>query len=271
MNQQKKSIFNFSLRGTVIRLFHAYLGKIIDSAFYKQHKLLLHEALLSQTKHFLKSFSYMNLQRHIQVLAVFQQICPIFHNTCWILFSRQGCLNERPGCREDFATEFLNCLRSIQRRSIMSIRSPRKSPTYKLRFQPQPSAKGSEVDATRNFLGAGMGLGSNPPSPAPPKMPFPYTQGLDRCPVAVGAIVEAGIQEVYVIQFPSVPMVLSSNQWSRPVERASTVFELSILLTEMVEIFSAAVLRFPSAVRLLAQRQPPNLSFVRGGGSKRWL
>lgn len=172
----------------------------------------------------------MNLQRHIQVLAVFQQICPIFHNTCWILFSRQGCLNERPGCRVDFATEFLNCLRSIQRRSIMSIRSPRKSPTYKLRFQPQPSAKGSEVDATRNFLGAGMGLGSNPPSPAPPKMPFPYTQGLDRCPVAVGAIVEAGIQEVYVIQFPSVPMVLSSNQWSRPVERASTVFELSILL-----------------------------------------
>lgn len=147
----------------------------------------------------------MNLQRHIQalqqvsVLAVFWQICPIFHNTCWILFSKQGCLNERPGCSVDFATEFLSWLRSIQRSSSMSIRSPRNSPTYKLRFQPQPSAKGSEVDATRNFLGAGMGLGNKLPSLLFQKMLFSYTQGSDRCCVAaVGAIILAGIQLVWL-------------------------------------------------------------------------
>ncbi|CAB1442340.1 unnamed protein product [Pleuronectes platessa] len=77
-----------------------------------------------------------------------------------------GFLKERTGCIMDFATELLSCLRSIQRRSIMRIRSPRSIPTYKLRFQPQPSARGSEVEATRNFLGAGMGSGSNPASPA---------------------------------------------------------------------------------------------------------
>lgn len=44
----------------------------------------------------------------------------------------------------------------------MSIRRPRSIPTYKLRFQPQPSASGSDVDATTNLLGAGMGLSSKP-------------------------------------------------------------------------------------------------------------
>lgn len=123
----------------------------------------------------------MNLQRHTQalqqasVLAVFWQNCPIFHNTCCNLCSKWGCLKERTGCSVDFPTEFLSCLRSIQRRSSMSIRSPRSIPTYKLRFQPQPSARGSEVDATRNFLGAGMGLGSNPPCPPLPKMLFSHT------------------------------------------------------------------------------------------------
>ncbi|TNN47954.1 hypothetical protein EYF80_041847 [Liparis tanakae] len=68
----------------------------------------------------------------------------------------QGCLNERTGCSEDLVTELLSCLRSIQRRSSISTRSPRRIPTYKLRFQPQSSARGSEVDATRNFRGAGM-------------------------------------------------------------------------------------------------------------------
>ncbi|AWP11705.1 Hypothetical protein SMAX5B_019149 [Scophthalmus maximus] len=61
----------------------------------------------------------------------------------------------------DFPTEFLSCLNSIQRRRSMSTRSPRSIPTYKLRFQPQPSAMGSEVEATRNFLGAGMGDGKD--------------------------------------------------------------------------------------------------------------
>lgn len=45
----------------------------------------------------------------------------------------------------------------------MRVRSPRSIPTYKDKFQPQPRARGSEVDATRNLLGAGMGLGSTRP------------------------------------------------------------------------------------------------------------
>lgn len=104
----------------------------------------------------------MNLQRHIHTLpqaSVLAVYCPIFHNTRCNLLSAHGCLKERTGCSVDFATELLSCLRSIQRRSIMSIRRPRNIPRYKLRFQPQPRAKGIEVDATKNLLGAGMGLG----------------------------------------------------------------------------------------------------------------
>lgn len=52
----------------------------------------------------------------------------------------------------------------------MRVRSPRSIPTYKLRFQPQPSARGSEVDATRNLLGAGMKLGRNQLLPLQLKM-----------------------------------------------------------------------------------------------------
>lgn len=144
---------------------------------------------------FFKSFSYMNLQGHIQalqqvsVLAVFWQNCSIFHNSCWSLCSKRCCLKEWMGCSMDFPTEFLSCLRSSQRSSSMRVRSPRSIPTYKLRFQPQSSARGSEVDAARNVLGAGMRLGSNPPSQPPPKMLVSHTsQGLDRC-CAVGAIV----------------------------------------------------------------------------------
>lgn len=102
-----------------------------------------------------------------------------------------------------FPTELLSCLMSIQRSSSMRVRSPRSIPTYRLRFQPQPSARGSEVDATRNLLGAGMGSGSNPPSPPPPNMsPFPTlgsSQGLDRCcAVAAGAIVLTSVQLVWL-------------------------------------------------------------------------
>lgn len=91
------------------------------------------------------------------------QKCPRFYNTCWNLRSNWGCLKERAGCSMDFPAEFLSCLRSIQRRSSMSIRSPMSIPMYKLRFQPQLSARGSEVDATRNLLGTGMELSSTPP------------------------------------------------------------------------------------------------------------
>lgn len=65
----------------------------------------------------------------------------------------------------DLATEFLSCFMSIQISSIMSVKSPRNIPRYKLRFQPQPSERGIEVEATRNLLGAGMGSGSSPPHP----------------------------------------------------------------------------------------------------------
>lgn len=61
-----------------------------------------------------------------------------------------------------FDTEFLSCLRSIHRSSSMSVSSPKSMPKYRLMFQPQPRARGSVVDATRNFLGAGMGLGIKP-------------------------------------------------------------------------------------------------------------
>lgn len=81
-----------------------------------------------------------------------------FQNTCWNLGSRQGCRKERAGCSMDLPTEFLSCLKSIQRSSSMRVRSPSSIPIYKDKFQPQPKARGSEVDATTNLLGAGMEL-----------------------------------------------------------------------------------------------------------------
>lgn len=80
----------------------------------------------------------------------------VSHNTRCSLRSEWGCLTERTGCSTDFAREFLSCFKSIQSRSTSRIRSPKSIPRYRLRFQPQPRARGSEVDATRNFLGAGM-------------------------------------------------------------------------------------------------------------------
>lgn len=134
----------------------------------------------------------------------FGRIVPYFHGRCWRLCSKRGCLRERTGCSVAFPTELLSCLMSTQRSSSMRVKSPRSIPTYRLRFQPQPSARGSEVDATRNLLGAGMRIGSNPPSPPPlPKMsPFPTlgsSQRLDRCcAVAAGAIVLTSVQLVWL-------------------------------------------------------------------------
>lgn len=45
----------------------------------------------------------------------------------------------------------------------MSRSSRSNSPRYTLRFQPQPRATGSEVDATKNLLGEGMGQLWSPP------------------------------------------------------------------------------------------------------------
>lgn len=79
-----------------------------------------------------------------------------FQKTWWNLDSRQGCRKERAGCSMDLPTEFLSCLRSIQRSSSMRVKSPSSIPIYKDKFQPQPKARGSEVDSTTNLLGAGM-------------------------------------------------------------------------------------------------------------------
>lgn len=130
-----------------------------------------------------KSFfccSYINLQSapslNPGIVLFFATTVPIFfffavcvHNTWRNLCSKQGCPDERTGCSEDLVTELLSCLRSIQRRSSISTRSPRSIPTYKLRFQPQSSARGSEVDATRNFRGAGMWEEGTATRPPPPK------------------------------------------------------------------------------------------------------
>ena len=185
----------------------------------------------------------MNLQRNSntpQSWHCFWQICPLFfHNTCWSLCSKPGCLKERPGCSEDFPTELLSCLRSIQRRSSMRVRSPRSSPTYRLRFTLQSRARGSEVDSTRNCLGAGMRLVRNPPClplPTTTKKPlFPHfdlLRGYRCCAVAEGAIVWTGIQLVllcYWIPLCSHGFILDRvpgecRQWDKkPVESVRMV------------------------------------------------
>lgn len=94
-----------------------------------------------------------------------QQRFHIIHKTFWILWSKRSCLKERAGWSVDFPTEFLSCLRSIQRSRSIRVKSPMSIPMYKLRFQPQPTASGSEVDATLNLLGTGMEVDGNPTLP----------------------------------------------------------------------------------------------------------
>lgn len=94
-----------------------------------------------------------------------QQRFHIIHKTFWNLWSKRSCLKERTGWSVDFPTEFLSCLRSIQRSRSIRVKSPMSIPMYKHRFHPQPTASGSEVDATLNLLGTGMVVDGNPNLP----------------------------------------------------------------------------------------------------------
>lgn len=196
----------------------------------------------------------------------------LIHSTCWKLGSKQGFLKERTGCSMDFATECLSCLRSTQRSISMSSSSPRSIPTYKLKFQPQLMARGSEVEATRNFLGAGMSLGSIQAWVPSLREYFPFLKlgsslrWQRRCSVKIRQPCSDKYPTVwgYVKELPSAPLVHPSNQrCGEPVECVCALFELSkppeMKWWRSVRVCAAGVC-LPSPVRLLHKSQPPNSS-----------
>lgn len=70
---------------------------------------------------------------------------------------------------------------------------------YKLRFQPQPTASGSEVDATLNLLGTGMEVDRNLTLP-PLKRFFPSTWIFLDVRCAVGTI-RSRISSLFLVPF----------------------------------------------------------------------
>lgn len=182
-NQNKSSICSFALQ-------LKYFEHIISSQWQKKtstSKSHLHELWnVKNVKLFKDTFSSFNRKTKSSLKQMKRFYCvltpgskgtfkhPIkpqsprfhaIHKTFWNLGSKRSCLKVRTGWSVDFPTEFLSCLRSIQRSRSIRVKSPMSIPMYKLRFQPQPTASGSDVDATLNLLGTGMEADGNPTLP----------------------------------------------------------------------------------------------------------